>query len=294
MRNCRATAGGAGMDGNTSMAGRIKDNALYVTLKEAKKALVRRLKLRQFLGNKFRCPVCGTRLNAFKPIWKSYLRKTAETGYVYPLSQVETFNYQAYSCPACDCSDRERLYTLFFEKEFTSFDQHRRYRLVEFAPSIALQKQLRAYPFIEYRSADLFRQSVDDNVDITDMKPYADNSVDIFICSHILEHVPDDRKAMRELFRKMKPGGFGITMVPIIHGVDETQEDLAINTPALRWKFYGLDDHLRQYGKADFIRRLQAAGFQVEQLDIKYFGAAAFEHASIAADSVLYVVRKPQ
>ena len=274
------------------MAGRFRDTTIYVTLKDAKKAFVRRIKLPRYLGDKYRCPLCETRLGAFKPIWKSYPRKLAEQDYIYQLSRIETFNHQAYSCPCCDCSDRERLYTLFFEREFERFDKSRRYRLVEFAPSIQLQKKLRSYPFIEYRSADLFRKTVDDNVDITDMKPYADNSVDIFVCSHILEHVPDDRKAMRELFRKMRPGGFGIMMVPLVHGVDETHEDPAINTPALKWKYYGLDDHLRQYGKADFLRRLREAGFKVDQLGINYFGAEALERASIAPDSVLYVARK--
>jgi len=108
----------------------------------------------------------------------------------------------------------------------------------------------------------------------------------------VLEHVPDDRRAMAELFRVLKPGGFGIVMVPLVRGVDDTQESPDVNTDALRWKYYGSGDHLRQYGRRDFVQRLTAAGFKVDQLGMDYFGVEAFRRAGIAADSVLYVVRK--
>jgi predicted SAM-dependent methyltransferase len=270
----------------------LKHNALYVAFRERRKAFKRRLQLPQYLGDAHRCPVCGTGLRAFKPIWKSFRRKNEQYGYVYPLTSLETFNMSAYSCPACDASDRERLYALFFGREFTALDRTRRYRLIEFAPSAALRRWLRSHPFIEYRSADLFRQSVDDRIDITDMKTYADNSADMFLCSHVLEHVPADRKAMRELFRILKPGGFGIVMVPLVHGVDDTQESADVDTEALRWKYYGDGDHRRQYGMRDFLQRLTAAGFRVDRLGIEFFGADAFRAAGIAPDSILYVVRK--
>ncbi len=274
------------------MSSGFKHSAFYVTLKEARKSLLRRIKLPRYLGSKFQCAVCDTRLNAFKPIWKSFRRKIEETGYVYPISSIETFNFDAYACPACDASDRERLYALYFDRMFHTLDRRRRYRLVEFAPSRALSRRLKTYDFIEYRSADLFRRTVDDRVDITDMRSYDDSSVDFVLCSHILEHVRDDRKAMREIFRILRSGGIAVVMVPIIRGVEETHEDPAIDTPELRWKYYGLDDHLRQYGKADFVDRLTAAGFEVDQLGIATFGDEAFTRAGIALDSVLYVAHK--
>lgn len=275
------------------MLARIKRSVAYVTMKEWKKAALRKAALPRYLGNTHECNVCGTHLRAFRPVWKSYLRNMREHGYVYLVSSIETLNLPAYTCPACDASDRERLYALHFGQVLPSLDQGRRYRLVEFAPAPGrgLQKKFQAFPFLEYRSADLVLQTVDDRLDITDMRAYADRSVDFFLCSHVLEHVPDDRKAMRELHRILKPGGFGIIMVPLVHGVEETHEDPAIDTQALRWKYYGLADHVRQYGKRDFLDRLGAAGFRVDQLGIDHFGKESFHRFGIADDSVLYVVR---
>jgi SAM-dependent methyltransferase len=213
-------------------------------------------------------------------------------GYIYPLDAVETFNVAAYSCPSCDASDRERLYALYLDRVFAARDLARRSRLLEFAPSSGLSRKLKRSPFVDYRSADLYRNNVDDRIDVTDMRHYADGSFDVVLCSHVLEHVPDDRRAMRELHRILRPDGFAIVMVPLVHGVDETNEDPVIDTPALRWKYFGSDDHVRQYGRRDFADRLAAAGFEVERLDIGFFGAETFRRAGIAADSVLYVVRK--
>jgi SAM-dependent methyltransferase len=271
---------------------RYKHSATYVALKEWQKDLRRKFNLTKYRGTDFRCPVCGVELSAFKPGANSYVKMIREFGYVHPLAAIETFNVAAYSCPGCDASDRERLYALYLDKAFRSLDRQRRYRLLEFAPSFGLPRKLKTYPFVDYRSADLYRNNVDDRVDISDMRQYADGSVDIVLCSHVLEHVPDDRRAMRELHRILRGDGFGIVMVPLVHGVDGTHEDAAVDTPALRWKYFGSDDHVRQYGKRDFVDRLTAAGFAVEQLGIGFFGAEAFRRAGIAADSVLYVVRK--
>jgi ubiquinone/menaquinone biosynthesis C-methylase UbiE len=123
------------------------------------------------------------------------------------------------------------------------------------------------------------------------MDGYGDRSIDVLLCSHVLEHIPDDRMAMREICRVLKPDGFAVVLVPLVLGVDETHEDPNIKTEALRWKYFGMGDHVRQYGKRDFIARLEAAGLNVEQLGIDHFGAEVFCRAGIAENSVLYVVR---
>jgi SAM-dependent methyltransferase len=267
----------------------IKRTALYSNLKEAKKALKRRLALHKFRGDEHRCPVCGTHLRAFKPLFRRFLA-AIEAGHPYPFKQLQTFNWRSYSCPSCDASDRERLFMLYLDRIAPSLDPKRRYRLVEFAPSMMLRKKLSRHPAFEYRSADLFRRNVDDNIDITDMA-YPDGHVDVFLCSHILEHVPDDRKAMQELHRVLSRDGFGIVMVPLINGHDRTDEDPALSRDERHLR-YGDHDHVRQYGIRDFQSRLEAAGFQIDLLDKEYFTPEAFRKAGIADDSVLYVVRK--
>ncbi|HXW25119.1 MAG TPA: methyltransferase domain-containing protein [Xanthobacteraceae bacterium] len=271
---------------------RYRHSLPYVTLNEWQKDLRRKFRLAKYRGSEYRCPVCGVELAAFKPGGKSYLRMIHEHDYIYPMSAIETFNFGAYACPNCDASDRERLYALYLDDVFRLRDPQRRCRMVEFAPSFGLPRKLKGYPFVDYRSADLFRNNVDDRIDIADMRAYADASFDIVLCSHVLEHVSDDRRAMRELHRILRADGFAIVMVPLVHGVDETNEDPAVDTPELRWKYFGSGDHVRQYGKRDFAERLAAAGFAVERLGVRFFGAEAFRRAGIAADSVLYVVHK--
>ena len=274
------------------MFARIKHSVPYIAFREWNKHLRRQLKLPYYRGTAFRCPVCEVRLRAFKPMWKSYWKGVEQYAPIHPVSAMETFNVAAFRCPSCDAFDRERLTAIYLDEVFGSLDRSRKYRLIEFAPAHALLKKLKRLPFIEYRSADLVRNDVDDRVDLTDMRGYADNSVDIFLCSHVLEHIPDDSKAMRELHRILKPGGFGVVLVPLVVGVEETHEDPRIDTDELRWKYYGMGDHVRQYGKRDFVARLTAAGFAVDQLGIDHFGAETFRTAGIADNSVLYVVRK--
>src|SRR6185312_4157451 len=129
----------------------------------------------------------------------------------------------------------------------------------------------------------------DERIDLTAMDDYKDQSVDILLCSHVLEHIPKDYKAMQEIARVLKPEGVAVLLVPLVKGVDETNEDPSIVSQALRWKYFGMGDHVRQYGKRDFLARLEEAGLQVEQLGIDYFGAGAFARAAIAENSVLYV-----
>ncbi len=268
-----------------------RQSLIYDRVRKHGKVLKRAIKLPRYLGSEYQCPICGTGLRAFRPMWKSYWRDFAKFAPIHPPTAMETFNLEAFNCPRCDAFDRERLIAIYLERIFRGFDRARTYRLLEFAPCEALQKKLKRYPFIAYRSADLSRRNVDERVDLTDMAAYADRSLDIILCSHVLEHVPQDRKAMREIARVLKPDGFAIILVPLVIGVDDTHEDPALNTEALRWKYFGMGDHVRQYGKRDFIARLEAAGLSVEQVGLDHFDRETFRRAGIAENSVLYVVR---
>ncbi len=246
-----------------------------------------------YMGDKYECPVCNTKLAYFTPIGNDFFEAFDKFEYNYPLAHSETFNFLHYHCPKCYSGDRERMYALYFKKKFSNIDKSKKLDFVDFAPSSGLEKYyLRKLDFLNYRTADLFMEGVDDKIDLTDMKEYKDNMFDIFLCSHVLEHVSDDRKAMKELYRILKPGGWGIAMVPINYVMEEVFEDPNITTPADRWKYFGQDDHVRFYSKKGFIKRLQEAGFKVNQYGIDYFGADVFEKCGIHKRSVLYIVEK--
>lgn len=105
------------------------------------------------------------------------------------------------------------------------------------------------------------RPFVEQQVDITQI-PFADNSYDAILCIHVLEHIEDDRKAINELFRVLKPGGWALISVPLNLN-QPTFEDPAIVDPQERKEFFGEEQHVRVYGN-DFADRLRAAGFTVE------------------------------
>jgi SAM-dependent methyltransferase len=271
----------------------IKNTVPYIVFRRYNKALRRAIKLPRYLGTQHRCPVCQVGLRAFKPMWKSYGRNIEHFGYVHRHAEMETFNLKAFTCPKCDASDRERLIAIYLDSIWPSLQRGQSIRLADFAPAYPLSRKIRNYPSIDYRSADLNRADVQDHIDLTNIS-YPDQSVDVFLCSHIFEHIPDDRKAMRELRRILKPGGFGLVLVPLVVGIDDTHEDPNVTSIEGRWKYFGMGDHVRQYGKRDFVRRLTESGFFVDQLGIDYFGTETLRRAGIAENSVLYVVRREE
>jgi SAM-dependent methyltransferase len=266
-----------------------RQSALYDNVQSHSRALKRLARLPRYVGREYQCPICGIGLRAFRPMRKSYWGDIKKFEWIYHPSRMETFNAAAAYCPGCNASDRERLTALYLDETFRAFDRQRTYSLIEFAPNEALSKMIKRHSIIAYRSADLSRKDVDERIDLTAMENYPDGSVDGILCSHILEHIPDDRAAMREICRVLRPDGFAVILVPLVVGVDETHEDPMIKTEALRWKYFGLGDHVRQYGKRDFLDRLAAAGLRVEQLGIEHFGAQVLRRAGVAANSVLYV-----
>lgn len=239
-----------------------------------------------------RCPVCARAVREFLPLPPEYERNARKHGYPY-FGMGETINVRQYSCPQCGASDRERLCALFLQGYVPAPSPDRPWRLLHFAPEPALSRYLRGLGRFDCRTADLAPGGADDRVDITRMELYADARFDAFICSHVLEHVQDDFAALRELHRVLKPGGWGILMVPLMPHLDDTLEDPLATTEAERWRLFGQGDHVRLYAKRDFLRRIESSGFRVEQFGVDRFGPRAFERCGITPSSVLYVARKP-
>ena len=246
------------------------------------------------VGSKYYCPVCNNKVHKFIPLPDFYKENLEKYGYLYSFNDAETLNYSAYSCPHCNASDRDRLYALYVQKLLMeqSDTDDTNIAILEIAPSRPLSEMLKKTGKITLRTADLMMDGVDDRIDITDMNCYAEGAFDAFICSHVLEHVPDDLKALRELFRILKPGGWGILMVPIILTLDQIDEDPLVEDIGERWRRFGQDDHVRMYSRNGLVERAEDAGFIVRQYGQEYFGADIFKNYGISEKSILYVVEK--
>jgi SAM-dependent methyltransferase len=245
-------------------------------------------------NNKFYCcPVCGKDVSSFLKLPDYYDDMLEKHEYVHSIFCAETMNRKAYSCPHCYASDRDRLYGVYLNEKFLNIVKHgRKYTFLDIAPAKSLAEFVKKHDFIQYRSIDLYMEGVDDKVDVTDMNIYRDNSFDIILCSHVLEHIEDDRKAISELYRILKPSGFAIIMVPILLSIHEDFENPSYKTEAERWKYFGQNDHVRIYSKNGFVNKLTQVGFKVNQLGIDYFGKEIFEKYGIHHRSILYVVEK--
>ena len=215
-------------------------------------------------------------------------RTLAGHGFAYALDDFETLNHRRYACPVCGSFDRDRLYKLFIDR-FVQPEGVR--RVLDFAPSRALSTYLSGRPDFVYRSADLMMEGVDDVVDITDMPMYADGSFDLFICSHVLEHVSDDGMALAELYRVLAPGGVGIVMTPIAPE-GSFDEDPSVVDEGERWRRFAQGDHVRLYDRSTLQSRIRQAGFELDTLDSRTFGIDTFQRHGVAPGSALYVARK--
>lgn len=248
--------------------------------------------LTQFFGNK-ECPVCEKKVRKFTPLSRSLIKKIKESGFNLDIHEFETLNVTEYSCPHCGCSDRDRIFAIQINKLVKHQEIPLKGYFVEFAPIPVLTKRIRELlPKWNLRTADLYDQKVDDKIDICDMREkYSSNYFDFFLCSHVLEHVRDDVKALQELFRITKKGGYGILMAPIHKSLKKTREALGCETTEARWRLFAQDDHFRLYSKSDWQLKIKNAGFELLQNlfnnkdDCKRFG--------INHGSILYCVKKP-
>jgi len=194
-----------------------------------------------FLGRARYCPVCRSRCRRF-------LSHGPRSRKVHDAV-----------CPVCLSHPRHRLAWLFLTARTNLLDGHRK-RLLHMAPEPAFAQILRRAPGIEDVSADLDSPHATVKLDITRLD-LESASFDVILCSHVLEHVPEDRQAMSELFRVLKPGGWAMIQVPVSN--KPTFEDPSITEPAERERLFWQADHVRLYG-LDISDRLRAAGFEVD------------------------------
>jgi len=209
----------------------------------------------RFFGFRYRCPLC-----------KSFVRILLPFGADFPVLKeydVVGSGYRHTSCPVCHSLDRERLLFLYLLHKTDIFVGQ--YRVLHIAPEQRVRTALDQNMNLDYLTADLLESDVMYKMDVTDIQ-FDDDSFDANICNHVLEHVIDDRKAMAELYRVLKPLRWAILQVPISLSLEATYEDPSITTGQLREKAFGQNDHVRIYAK-DYETRLAQAGFKVYIFD---------------------------
>ena len=159
--------------------------------------------------------------------------------------------------------ERHRLFWLYLKNETTFFSAP--LRVLHFAPEQAFVQKFKKQKNLTYTTTDLNSPIADVKADICDL-PFKDNSFDFIICNHVLEHIPDDTKAMQELYRVLAPLGTAIVQVPYDAKRAITYEDDTITDQSERTRIFGQYDHLRVYGM-DYFKKLSSIGFDVNALD---------------------------
>ena len=219
-------------------------------------------------GDRFHCPLCRTTFRKFLPAG-IHRRPNA-------------------LCPGCGSLERHRLLVTALEKLWREGSLSSSGRMLHVAPEAMLANWFcRSF---DYLSIDLDGSLAMMAMDLTNLV-FPDHSFDAIVCNHVLEHVPQDRKALSELYRVMKPGGWGSIQVPMDGA--ETREDPTVTDPRERLRLFGQEDHVRQYGH-DFLERLEEAGFEllrIEKADL--LDQDGLARISVDCEDEVVLVRRP-
>lgn len=224
-----------------------------------------------YKGSKYTDPIDGSSFRGFLPYGYHNVRKNALSPSTYSL-------------------ERHRLLWLFLKTDTNFFSAEK--KVLHFAPEKAFYKRFRDMENLDYTTTDLESPIADVKADICQL-PFESNVFDIILCNHVLEHIQDDQKAIKELFRVMKPGGMGIFQIPLDTNRKNTFEDNSITNPKQRAKIFGQYDHVRIYGM-DYFERLKSCGFKVEKVDFtKTLSDAQITKYCLSQGELIPVVYKP-
>ncbi len=222
-----------------------------------------------YAGNKVECPICNHRYRSFLPYGRINPRPNA-------------------LCPHCLSLERHRLIWLYLQKQ-TDFFQ-KKLSVLHIAPEPCFMHRFEKIHGDTYITADIESPLAKVKMDIHQI-PFGDNHFDVVLCNHVLEHVDNDIKAMSEICRVLKPGGFAILQVPFFSPIpDTTFEDITITHPREREKAFGQDDHVRKFGK-DYPQRIERAGLRAVA---DHFAQTMDAHRyGLSANEILYKGVKP-
>lgn len=220
-----------------------------------------------YAGNAVTCPVCERSFKRFLPYGRINPRPNA-------------------LCPNCLSLERHRLIWLYLKEKTNFFNK--KLHVLHIAPEACFIPRFEKHHGNQYITADIESPLAKVKMDIHDI-PFAENSFDVVLCNHVLEHVKDDIRAMSEIRRVLKPGGFSILQVPFFNPIpQETFEDPSVTDPKTREKLFGQDDHVRKYG-FDYTKRIERAGLKAsEERFALEMSAEKAQHFSIARNEILY------
>ncbi len=242
------------------------------------------VKLLLHSGNKYRCIYCGYNSRDLSIIGLSIP--------VLQQKQVAGGGRRPGGCFKCGSTDRERLVFAHLRHESKILDSAHELRVLHIAPEEHLARALKDIGFLEYVGGDLFTEGYAypdwvRNIDVLSI-PFPAEYFDLVICNHVLEHIPDDRAAMKELFRVLRKDGSAVLQVPISATMRETYEDPSITSSARREEVFGQFDHVRLYGQ-DYAQRLQDCGFMVSVHDT----SLRFPSYGLNPTEKLYIGKRP-
>lgn len=221
-------------------------------------------------GKKFTDPIDGRSFRSFLPY-----------GYENPRENVLS--------PSTLSLERHRLLWLYLKNETDFFTKT--HQVLHFAPEQAFYKRFKRMQNMAYTTTDLNSPLADVKADICNL-PFEDNAFDVILCNHVLEHIPNDTKAMQELYRVMKPGGWGIFQIPQDLKREKTFEDDTITDKKERAKIFGQYDHVRIYGR-DYFDKLRSVGFTVAEVDYtSVLPKEDVEKYRLAKGEIIPLVRK--
>lgn len=218
---------------------------------------------------RYYCCVCQSLIGGFIPFRGGYKNQST---FIKSL-EVKGSNLDLYKCPRCHANDRERHLFLYFKVNNFEKIIYKK-NILHFAPERHLSKLIKNYNPNIYIQCDLQPKSEDIKKINIENIPHENETFDLVIANHVLEHVTNDILAIKEIYRVLKPNGFSVLQVPISAKLPSTFSDTKINDTDLKKFFYGQEDHVRLYGQ-DFIERVVKNGFtnltQTHNLKLKSF-----------------------
>ncbi|MCX2745977.1 class I SAM-dependent methyltransferase [Mangrovivirga sp. M17] len=225
-----------------------------------------------YIGNNVTCPVCDSNFREFVPYGRKPPRKNA-------------------LCPNCLALERHRLLWLYLKNETDFFTKEA--KLLHIAPELCFIDRFEKIESLEYITGDLESPLAKVKMDINEI-PFEENSFDMVFCNHVMEHIPDDIHAMKEVYRVLKPGGWAILQSPQDMNMQNTYEDPEITDPKDREEHFKQSDHYRIYG-LDYGERLEKGGFEVKEIPYpKQLDQEKVERYALPKEEIIYLCTKPE